>query len=370
MLPLGGRLGRQFATWRGTGVLLLALAGESLPVRASQMDAVDLFQKLSQAVVRVVIAEEPNDDGLVTKWAFSGFFIDAEGRVLTNSASGAPISRIWVEKDGLSYLAELIGSDPQTNVALLQLVKLPEKFETIPLLESSQRPPIATPILRIASPLELEPSPAVGLITGYESSLPSGVFPFTYTRVNLSAGLGDGGSLVVDADGRLVGITVASVPEISSSYLIPANALRRIVEDLAQTGAVSYGTLPIEFVERADPTNVIRQIVIASVVPESSASRADVRPGDVVRRLGSTAIRRIHDVRDELFSARPGQFITLEVERNGKRIPFALPVESRAEKHRPPPVPPPTDVQQEGEKAETPRLRPPTRPSESDSYHP
>ncbi|MGH8021359.1 MAG: S1C family serine protease [Opitutaceae bacterium] len=368
MLPSGGRTARICLRCRHWGIACAAAIPGTLQAGAA-LDTVELFNSAAPAVVRVVIAEEPDEKGLVTKWAFSGCFIDEEGRVVTNSASGAPISRIWVEKDGLSYLAELIGSDPQTNIALIQLIKLPEDFGTLSLDDTRARAPVGTPVMRISSPLELDPSPALGLITGHESSLPSSVFPFTYTRINLPAGPGDGGAPVVNESGQLVGITVASVPEISSSYLVPASALKRIVSDLQNTGRVSYGSLPIQFGERADPTNVARQVVVLSVEPDSTASRADVRPGDIVRRIGSTSVRRINDVRDELFAARPGQFITLEVERNGKRIPFALPVDEQpieaATRSATAPVAGPVkDGKSSGTPEEPSKLQPPTRPAE------
>ncbi len=345
-------------------VAIGAAAIGALPATAA-LDTVALFEATAPAVVRVVIAEEPNDEGVVTKSVFSGCFIDKEGRVLTNSGGGAPISRIWVEKDGLSYLAKLVGSDSQTRIALVQLIKLPEQFGTLPLDNAGPRAPVGAPVMRVSSPLELDPSPTQGLVTGYESSLPSEVFPFTYTRINLPAGPGDGGAPVVDESGHLVGITVASVPEIASSYLVPVTALKRIVRDLQNTGKVSYGSLPMEFGERADPTNVVRQVVVLSVEADSTASRADVRPGDIVRRIGSTSVRRINDVRDELFAAQPGQFITLEVERNGKRIPFALPVDERPAAAAVRPTPATGSIEDaKGIPSETPKLQPPTRPAD------
>ncbi|WP_442890471.1 S1C family serine protease [Congregicoccus parvus] len=367
---MSSRTRLRVAAWVG-----LLFVSSAMPL-AAEFDTIGLYRSASSALVRVVMVEEPGPDGVVTKWAFSGFFVDDTGRVVTNTGSGAPLSRVWIEKDGLSYLAELVGSDPQTNVALVQALKMPENYATLPPDAALPAPPVGSRVLRVALPLELDPTPTSGMVTGYESALPTGVFPFTYTRVDMPAGLGDGGSPVVDATGALVGVTVFSVPDISSSYLVPARALRRIVDDIVATGSVDYGALPLEFAERPDSNNISRNVVVASVVKDSSAARADVRPGDIVRLIGSTSIRRLNDVRDEIFAARPGQFITLEVERDGRRIPFALRVDKRPDKPRVtlPTTPPEAQTAtptgddtsastRETQPATPPRLQPPTRPS-------
>lgn len=323
-------------------VLLPCLAGRPAAGQspAAPASIVDLYRETAPAVVRVKVAIEELDENGKPRTSLqilSGFFITREGRVLTNSAAQA--SRVWIEKDGLSYLAENIGSDPRTNIGLLQVVKLPEKFGIIPLPASDEPLPVGMEVVAVTSPLEFDPSPAAGLITGYESEFSSYHFPVTYLRINIPGYPGEGGSPVLDRQGRLVGIAVASLPEVRASYVVPARALARIVEDLAAHGRVLYGALPVEFSEGPDAQNVSRQVFIASVVPGSSSARAGLRAGDIVRRLGSATVHRINDVRDAIFYARVGQFVVMEIEREGRRMEFALQVEARPDA-APPAAPP------------------------------
>lgn len=338
MSPLWRRIYRQLFLAASLGSIVSWCAGQG-EVSGSQPDPVVLFEQVSPAVVRVIIlSEDPSQKGLPAKLWYTGFFIDGEGHVLTNIPGDEPISRVFVERGGLSYLAEVVGRDLRTRLALLQVVKLPEKFASIAIPEASAPLPVGSTVFEVSRPLELAPSPALGLITGYESEVASQEFPFTYTRVNLPTGLGEGGSPFVDRDGSLVGISVASIPAVRSSYLVPARALGRIVADILKDGEVAYGTLPLEFAEQPDPSNTYRQVVVTSVVPDSSAARADVRVGDIVRQLGPSTIRRMNDLRDAVFYAYPGQFISLEVERDGRRIPFALPIERLREAQQSPPT--------------------------------
>jgi len=325
----------------------------------------EIYRAHRSAVVRVkVVTEKLDSSGKPTRWVSSGFFIDRKGRVLTNLATTDTPTRVWIEADRLPFLAEMVGFDPETGLALLQVVKLPPRFEVIGLEESPETLPVGSLALAITSPLEFDPTPFLGLVAGYESQFSSFRFPFTYMRVTIPAGPGENGSPVLDLEGRLAGISVASLPDVRSSYLVPARAVRRIVQDLEELGRVAYADLPIRFAERPDAQKLERLVVVDYVSPDSSASRADVRVGDIVRQLGSVTVRSLNDIRDALFYSHPGQFISLEVERDGRRIPFALPLEEKTALHPPPPPPaaPEAEKRQPDQNPPPPGLSPPTRP--------
>jgi S1-C subfamily serine protease len=290
-----------------------------------------LYANHAKSVVSVRIAvQRLNDRGKFENElvAVSGFFISENGYVLTFSESSIRGARIWVEKEGVSNLAEPIGWDPRTKIALLQLVRLPAGIEFIPIVAPTERLPIGSIVMGISSPYGLSPSPSLGLVTGYESAFAEHEFPFSYLRTNIPAGPGEYGFPVLRMDGQLVGISVASIPEARSSYIVPSKALKRIVDDFKAHGRVEYGALPVVFRESEDSANASIQVVVSEVRPGSSAARAGLRPGDIVRRIGSTVIRRMHDVRDALFFSRPGEYLTIEIDRDGRSLDWALPVEA------------------------------------------
>jgi S1-C subfamily serine protease len=340
-----------------------AAGGETEPL---EQRLVRLFADNAAAVVRVKVAAESTDaDVKPTVLVDTGFFISREGRVLTTFRTSARPSRIWVEKDGVESLAELVGADSRTNIGLLQVRKLPEHFGVIP-VEVPEEPnpagspnvdgrlPIGSLVVSISNPLELDVTPTLGLVAGFESFFSEEhQFPFTYMRVSVPVGRGESGSPVLDMQGHLAGIAIASVAGSRWSYLVPARALARIVQDLSKDGRVNYGALPVDFGEFPDQANVTRRVIVSRVVPESSAARAGLRAGDVVRKLGAVPVHRIHDVRDALFFARPGEFIQMEVEREGRGIALALTVEAAPE----PPVKQPPEGDPSGEV-----LHPPSSP--------
>ncbi|TVR45961.1 MAG: serine protease [Puniceicoccaceae bacterium] len=206
---------------------------------------------------------------------------------------------------------------------------------------SHQKPRIGQPVLTITSPLDFAPTPAFGLVSGFESYFADFVFPFTYTRIGIPMGPAEGGSPVIDLEGNLVGITVASVPEVRSSYVVPSRALEKMVADFSTRGAIRYGTLPLELTERPDQDRLARVVVVDGVASGSAAASAGIRVGDKVRTMGGKQIRTIDDVRDAIFYARVGQFLLLEVDRGGNRLEFALMVEEDTSKPDPAPLPTP-----------------------------
>jgi serine protease Do len=314
------------------------------PADALQQQVVRVFAEHADAVVRVkVAAESPEAGDRPTVLIDTGFFIDRDGRVLTTLRASKRPSRIWVEKDGVESLAELLGVDARTNIALLQVRKLPDRFTAIPITnpasavgaqsgETRARPPIGSFVIAISNPLELDVTPTLGVVAGFESFFSEAhQFPFTYLRTSVPVGRGESGSPVLDPDGRLVGIAVASVAGSRWSYLVPASVLPRMVDDLGRDGCVHYGALSAEFGEFPDAANLTRRVFVVRVPPGGSAARAGLRVGDIVKKLGPAAVHRIHDVRDALFFARPGEFIQVEIEREGRVIALALTVEAAPE---------------------------------------
>jgi serine protease Do len=207
-------------------------------------------------------------------------------------------------------------------------VRLPNDIDFIPIEEPSEKPPIGSIVMAISSPYGLSPSPTLGLVTGYESSFAEFEFPFSYLRSNIPIGPGELGFPVLSMEGKLVGISVASITGGRSSFIVPTKALNRIVEDFTLHGQVVYGTLPVSFRESEDSANSSIQVVVSEVRPGSSAARAGLHPGDVVRRIGTTTIKRMHDIRDALFFSQPGDYLPIQIDRGGRPLEWALPVEA------------------------------------------
>lgn len=305
-------------------------------------EVADIFADFAPAVVRVrIITEGPDENGkpIPTVHVSSGFFIDDAGRVLTAVGDRKVFSRAvrkLIEWNGVPFAAELIGFDPKTSIALLQVLQLPDGFTIIPVQNPTDPLPIGTPLLSITTPfaiisphsaIELPPTPVRGMITGYEASIANFDFPFTYLRSDLPMRAEEAGTAVLDLEGRLAGVFVSWVAEVRSCYVVPAAALVRMVEDLGSLGKVNYRTLPLKFAEQENANHTALEVVITEVAPGGAAARAGLQTNDIVRRIGTTPITRMRDVRDALFFSRIGEYTRIEVERDGRRQEWVLPIE-------------------------------------------
>lgn len=288
----------------------------------------DLYAQHASAMVRVkaVYAAEPAGGeraeggeasaGTPRLVIGSGFFISREGLVLTNaSIVGEPI-RVWVEHHAIAYSADILGIDVRTNLALLRVHSLPEAFTFLHLSDTPELPAMGSFVLRLSMPLELDVSPQLGLVSGFESRFGDRFFPCKYVRTTIPAGPGDGGSAYLDMSGKLVGIQVGSLPEIGSSYMLPTRAALRIRDDLLFSGEVNYGWIGFEVNESASIVEG-RRIELTEVFSDSPAQAAGLLSGDVIREVGGYPIHDLDDLRNAMFYTRVGHFVELSFLRDG-----------------------------------------------------
>ncbi len=314
-----------------------ALHGQDGDFFALQRRVVDLFDQNSKAVVRVMAAVEEMDENgeiHVARRVGTGFFISRDGHVVTNASIAIQAIRTWVEHDGVEYAADAIGHDPETNFSLLKLMSLPPTFTHLSMTGNSDLPPVGSFVIAMGCPLEFSPSPTLGLVTGHESSFSQRVFPVSYARINIPAHPGEGGSPVIDLSGRLVGMMVASLPEVNSSYVLPAKAMVRVRDDLLFSGKVEYGWVGFELEERRD-RHLGRHIVVERVFEETPAEQAGILPGDRLVRMGDTPVTRADDVRNANFHHRVGDYMAIRVKRDGETHDFSVRLVSRPESEEP-----------------------------------
>jgi len=298
-------------------------------ITAIEHRLVELYQKHKDAVVKVKVAtkskgEEGEEQVALT--VLSGFFIDDKGTVLTNAVPTHEGPRIRVEKDGAQLLAVPVGSDPISNIALIQLAKPPRGLQFIDLEQGSQTSAIGAIAYAITSPLDFSSTPKLGLVGGQESSFGEIDFPFTYTRVGISSGPAEGGSPVFNIQGQIIGISVATLPEIDSSYVVPIKALNKIVAQLREQKSVQHPTIKATFAERGNPVDLSRKVVVTKLDPNSAAEKSGLLAGDQILEFQGNTIASVNQLRDDIFFSEAGSFATIKVLRGDeeKEIPVLL----------------------------------------------
>ena len=179
-------------------------------------------------------------------------------------------------------------------------------------------------------PLEFDPTPHFGIFAGSESRFGDRFFPCNYIRTSIPAGPGDGGSAYLDLTGRLLGIQVGSLPDVGSSYILPARAALRIRDDILFSGTVTYGWIGFE-VEISTSIGEGRRLILSQVFPGSPAEAAGLLEGDVLQRIGDYPVSVLDDLRNAMFYTRVGQYVDVVVERDGASRRFSVKIAARPE---------------------------------------
>ena len=111
---------------------------------ALQKRVTDIYRANERAVVKVFAAFDAKQPGGKSMlFIGTGFYISKEGHILTNTNITYGANRIWVERNGIAYAAELIGSDPLTNVSIIKVFALPADFQFLRLSDSPRHRPLA-----------------------------------------------------------------------------------------------------------------------------------------------------------------------------------------------------------------------------------
>jgi len=300
---------------------------EAASTLALQQRMIAVFEQNKGAVVRVKAAypspEVVDGNATVTLRVGTGFFISREGHVLVSASRAAGASRVWIEHEGKVYATESIGHDRLTNISVLRVLSLPEEFSIINLDASVGHPQIGSIAFSISCPLDFEPSPAMGLFTGIDKKLARQVFPTEYIRTTISVDAGQGGCPILDINGRFIGMSVASIPDIGGSYCLPVDALTRVRDDLIFSGKVIHSWLGFEV--KAQLNDLDSDDVVLSKVHEGSpAAEAGLLEGDRLLAIGSREIDDVTDVRGAIFFTRANQFTTVKLERAGEIMELSV----------------------------------------------
>jgi len=308
------------------GACSVRLCAGSADALALQQRLIEVFEQNKNAVVRVKAAyRRPNEGGKakVMLRVGTGFFISREGHVLVSASRAAGADRVWVEYQGKSYATEAIGHDRLTNVSVLRVLELPEEFSMIAMDPSIALPRLGAIAIAITCPLDFEPSPSMGLVTGLDKKLGNKVFPTEYIRTSISVNAGQGGCPVLDINGHFIGMSVASITELDASYCLPVAALTRVRDDLLFSGHIIHSWMGFEVAEELG-TDTANAVYLSTVIEGAPAQQAGLLKGDHLVSIAGHAINNVSDVPGAVFFTRANQFTTIEVQRGDELMEFSV----------------------------------------------
>ena len=306
-----------------------SLEGESPDYLNIQTRIQEIFETSKSSVVRVKATREIVSDGKTRRILKmgSGFFVSKDGQVLTTGLLKDP-DRIWVEHMGSFYLAEKLGQDILCNLSLLKLETTPKSFSFVTLSDFPEESKVGSILVALTCALEFDVGPTFGILQSEEFSFGKRLFPTKMLRTSLALGPGEIGAPVFDLRGKFVGISHAGLPDLKSSFLLPANACMRIREALTFSGGVDYGWFGITTTRQLNDTSGF-DIVVQNLIDESPAAESLIKSGDIIRKVGNRLVNHQGDLAHAAFFSRPNTFVEFLVIRGGKEIKIPIKVAKR-----------------------------------------
>jgi len=263
------------------------------------------------------------EERIVPRGVGSGFIISADGYILTNNHVVEGANGIFVTMtDGKEYTADIIGTDPRTDIALIKIDA--KGLQPLPIGDSKSLKK-GQWVLAIGSPFGLDSTVTAGIVSAINRDT-GDYLPFIQTDVAVNPG--NSGGPLINLAGEVVGINSQIISQsggfMGISLAIPIDEGMRVVQQLKEHGKVTRGRIGVQIGQvAADVAKAIglgdaRGAMVSNVDPDGPAAGAGVRSGDVITKFDGKDIKHWTDLPRIVGETKPGTRTNLEVWRKGK----------------------------------------------------
>jgi S1-C subfamily serine protease len=290
-----------------------AVAAEEQSANSISRQVKDIFERCAKAVIKIH-AIDPHGQLCGT-----GFFVDPTGTLYTAYSVGGEAENFTVEFNGKKFPARQIVTDIRSGLAML---KIDAATPALPIGKSDELQ-VATPVVTIGFPLDLDETPNFGMIAGFDHKYLGRYFSTTHVRVNATTQRGEAGAPLLNLKGEVVGIVVSSLENGSSCYAVPIEAAEKIRGDFVRFGEVRHGWIGANVTQAPAPVEGSRaEITEISATPPANDS--GLRPGDVLLQVGKIKVHEPEDVLDASFFLTAGDVVPITVARGGEKLTFGV----------------------------------------------
>ena len=263
----------------------------------------------------------------------SGVIISANGTIVTNNHVIEEADEIKVIlNDKREFIAKLIGTDPQTDIAVLRI-----DARDLPFLRfgNSDDLKLGQWVLAVGNPFNLTSTVTAGIISakgrniGINQSI-SGIESFIQTDAAVNPG--NSGGALVNTRGELIGINTAIASQTGSytgySFAIPVGIVKKVVADMLEFGEVQRALLGVEIRDVTDSISKrmhfdkIEGVYISKAQSGGSANLAGIRDNDVIISVDGVAVNSSAELQEQINKHRPGDKVILVIKRDNKKQPF------------------------------------------------
>jgi 2-alkenal reductase len=324
----------------------------------SQPELVELYNAVSPGVVNIQVFVNNGQGAEVG--AGSGFVLDGGGDIITNNHVVADAETVTVVFfDGTEAAADIVGTDPDSDLAVVRVGSLPEGVHALS-LGDSQSVQVGEWVVAIGNPFGLGTSMSIGIVSAIGRAIESGATPFRIPeaiQTDAAINPGNSGGPLLNLAGEVVGVNaqIATAGVAANSgvgFAIPANVVRRVTPVLIASGAYQWPWLGVEgddvnlLIAEANNLNSQAGAYIHNVVPGGPAEAAGLRGsantgvvdgievpvgGDIVIEADGQPVNSFNELLTVIAAHHPGEEVALTVLRDGQPQQIAVTLDARPE---------------------------------------
>jgi len=336
-----------------SGIAFLRVAGDDIPVKmASNGMNLAGFEEASAistpTVVFIKTLSTVQYESPFGFWDFdpfgsrgqatstgSGVIVNSDGYIVTNNhvVQGGDKITVVLNNSKKEYVAKVVGTDPGSDLAL---IKIEAKNLPAVVFANSDEVNVGEWVLAVGNPFNLNSTVTAGIVSakGRNINIVKNQFPIeSFIQTDAAINPGNSGGALVDLKGQLVGINTAIQSNTGSytgyGFAIPSNIVQKIVKDFIEKGEVQRAFSGMEIGEA--PSNEIEAlglkiepVKIKDVMADGPASKAGLKSGDIIIKLGNSNINGRSSYDEFMAYQRPGNSIKVHVLRSGKEMEFTL----------------------------------------------
>jgi serine protease Do len=285
------------------------------PSEAISREVRDVIAKAGDAICRI---EADDEHGHLRG---TGFFIDADGTVLTSFSVGGASQDIVVTAGNQKFPAARLVADSRAGIALLKVVaERPVRFLKF---GKSSDLGVASPIVTAGYPLELPLSPSFGLVAGIDLGFEGRYFATRHIRANVPVQRGQGGSPVLNMRGEAIGVLISMVEQNSGIFALPIEAAAKVLRDFRAHGRVRQGWLGVD-VRMTEAPEAGSTARVRTLREDGPGYQGGLRAGDVLLEVGAWKITNPEDVLNAAFFITSTEPLKMRVSRDGKKHQFTV----------------------------------------------
>jgi putative serine protease PepD len=296
---------------------LPSVDSKPLKPRKGQTRAGAIYEAASPAVVSVRAGSGSG----------TGFLVGADGTVVTNDHVVASSQRVIVRfgRDGSTIDADVLGTDPSSDLAVLSIPKkaIPKGIKPLQFADS-RNVRVGDMVIAIGNPFDLDRTATQGIVSalGRDIEAPNHYTINNVIQTDAPINPGNSGGPLLDDSAHVVGVNSqiatsgASQGNLGIGFAVPANTARQVVPILKKGGTVKRAYLGVK-TETPDVASGGTGARIAELVPAGPAVRAGLRIGDVIKQVGGKRVLDPTQLSTLVSSRTPGDRVSLVVERGG-----------------------------------------------------